>query len=457
MQGSRSTYWAGTAVPIETALGFFQLVGYAISKMLAVKIVPESIQHRVSVFLVLILACLELSMLLLAIIPLDYKILATFLAGLPAGLVWGFIVSYLEGRRTSDVMLVSLSISYIVSNSPIDAIGNALIGAGMQPIWVPAAIGALTAPIFLLCVWLLHQLPPPSNEDVAERLERTAMNHSQRLVFTQSWGLGLLAILGAQLMLVTYKEVRATAKLMIMTTPVNYGLDADSMAFLDLLVGLSVLIPISALVFVRSNAAATFASFCWMAAGSATLMVACIILSTYTDMNAKIYYALTGIGCMMGYVPFSSTLFERMLPYTGERGTITFPMALADAISYTAVVGVYVAQIYHLHIHNSVIPGSTDALLQAEKGILVYQVLGYFCAFVTVILYAAAVFYFFVMFPRFKRENASGQVVGVDGRGAGAGAGRQGGTPTIAIQAEKPGGGSGSAGRKADGQCRLES
>lgn len=47
------------------------------------------------------------------------------------------------------------------------------------------------------------------------------------------------------------------------------------------------------------------------------------------------------LGSYLGYVPFNSILFERMISYTGSQATVAFPMQVSDAVGYVGVMGIY--------------------------------------------------------------------------------------------------------------------
>ena len=60
-------------------------------------------------------------------LPGDWKVVAIFFNGLPLGLVWGLVVRYLEGRRSSELLLAGLSCSFIVSSGIVKDIGRAVM------------------------------------------------------------------------------------------------------------------------------------------------------------------------------------------------------------------------------------------------------------------------------------------------------------------------------------------
>ena len=131
------------ALPLKTLYLIAQVIGYATSKMLGVKLIAEAgpaVRARA------ILGCIavaELSLVLFAVLPAPYNALAMVLNGLPLGLVWGLVVGFIEGRRTTDVLGSILAASFIVASGMAKSVGLALLGQGVPEVWMPAAAGAL--------------------------------------------------------------------------------------------------------------------------------------------------------------------------------------------------------------------------------------------------------------------------------------------------------------------------
>jgi hypothetical protein len=84
--------WAGV-IDFKTALIISQLIGYAISKFAGVKIVseiPRTGPKRILYLIGMILVS-EAGLVLLAVLPQDFKVIGTMINALPLGLIWGFV------------------------------------------------------------------------------------------------------------------------------------------------------------------------------------------------------------------------------------------------------------------------------------------------------------------------------------------------------------------------------
>ena len=187
--------FAGTQIELKTALVVNQIIGYTFSKFLGIKVCSETDRrHRLRMLILLILSA-ESALVLFAVVPTEWKVAAIFLNGLPLGMVWGLVVRYLEGRRTSDMLLAGLACSFIVSSGAVKDVGRALmagdaIGAfgfgisnPLPPVsefWMPAATGLVFLGPFLIAVWLLDRVPEPTCGDIIARTEREPMNHTRR-------------------------------------------------------------------------------------------------------------------------------------------------------------------------------------------------------------------------------------------------------------------------------------
>ena len=103
------------------------------------------------------------ALLLFAVLPNNLKVAAIFLNGLPLGMVWGLVVRYLEGRRTSELLLAGLSCSFIIASGMVKDVGRWMMNVQqVDQFWMPFVTGVIFLPPFLLSVWLLLGLAWPS-------------------------------------------------------------------------------------------------------------------------------------------------------------------------------------------------------------------------------------------------------------------------------------------------------
>ena len=141
------------ALDYKIALVIAQVAGYALSKLIGIKVISElDPAKRASAIIVLILLSWA-ALVLFALIPVPWNVAAMFLNGLPLGMIWGLVFGFMEGRRTSEVLGAVVCASFIVSSGAVKSVGKLLMANWhVSPFWMPAAAGALFLPLLLLSV-----------------------------------------------------------------------------------------------------------------------------------------------------------------------------------------------------------------------------------------------------------------------------------------------------------------
>jgi hypothetical protein len=84
-----------------------QVAGYALSKFIGIGVIAGlGVQHRARLLMGVALFA-EIALLGFATTPYPWNILWMFMNGLPLGMAWGLVFSYLEGRRATDILGIS--------------------------------------------------------------------------------------------------------------------------------------------------------------------------------------------------------------------------------------------------------------------------------------------------------------------------------------------------------------
>ena len=151
------------ALDYKIALVLAQVLGYAVSKFIGIKVVSELPPARRPLAIVALIAGAWASLIAFALVPAPWNVGFLFLNGLPLGMIWGLVFGFMEGRRTSEVLGAVVCASFIVSSGAVKSVGKWLMTDFHVPVsWMPAATGSLFIPLLLFSVWLLAALPPPT-------------------------------------------------------------------------------------------------------------------------------------------------------------------------------------------------------------------------------------------------------------------------------------------------------
>jgi hypothetical protein len=319
-----------------------QVLGYTVSKVIGIKVVSEMTPaKRAVVLLGLILAALA-ALLGFALTPAPYNAFWLFCNGLPLGMVFGLVLGFLEGRRLTEFFIAGLCASFILADGVAKSVGATLLAWGVTEAWMPVTAGL----VFLLplCgfVWMLRAIPPPDARDVEARSERTPMTGRERMATIRRHGFALLAILLAYLLLTVLRSVRADFAPEIWED-LGFGGSPGVFTRSEIWVGLAVIAVNGAVVVLPDNRRAFFTSL-WTCAAGLFLALAAILTWRGGLLDPFHLMVMLGVGMYLPYVAVHTTLFERLIALTREKGNIGFLMYLADATGYLGYCGVMLAR-----------------------------------------------------------------------------------------------------------------
>jgi hypothetical protein len=328
-------------VGFKTILIASQTAGYTISKFLGIKVVSEIDPRRRAIGIFVLIAIAELALLLFAITPAPWSGVWLFVNGLPLGMVFGLVLGFLEGRRLTEALTAGLCASFIVSSGWVKTVGVFLLEvSGVPEPWMPALVGLAFLPFLFGFVWMLQQVPPPTDVDVALRTVRIRMSGAERVSFFRRNAFGLTALVTVFMLLTVIRSLRDDFAVEIWGA-ISDSRESTIFARSETLVMLGVVAINGAAVFVRSNRLAFLGSLGLMAA-SFVGAISTILARRAGYLSPFGYMALIGLFTYIAYVAFHTTVFERLIAATRERGNLGFLMTVADAAGYLAYVGVLV-------------------------------------------------------------------------------------------------------------------
>lgn len=323
---------------LKSAFVISQTIGYATSKFLGIKYISELPRGRRAVALVAIIGVAEFALLLFGVLPGAWKIAAIALNGLPLGMVWGLVFSFLEGRRTSDALGAILSASFIMASGVVKSVGASLLARGVPEFWMPFLTGLLFTPVICLMAWLLAQMPPPSDEEERLRTRREPMSAGERHAFLRAFLPGALLITFMAMVLTAYRDVRDNFAAEIW---VGLGYEGQPGIFGSTETGVAVvvLIVLGFMVVVRNDRRALQTQLALMTGGVALMGVATLAWDIGV-LGGVWWMVLAGIGLFTAYVPAGCFLFDRLIGATHFVGTAVFMIYVTDAFGYASSVGV---------------------------------------------------------------------------------------------------------------------
>lgn len=321
----------------KTVLVSAQVLGYTLSKFLGISVIGGMVpERRVKVLLLLIFIAL-LALLLFALTPSPWNVFWLFVNGLPLGIVFGLVLSFLEGRKATEALAAGLCASFILADGVAKSLGTGLLGAGISERWMPFVAGGLASVPLLLFALLLTRIPPPSPEDILQRKERIPMTGGQRRQLFLAWAGGLLMLMGTYLLLTVLRSVRADFAPELWKE-LGYGSQPSVFSSSEFLVMIGVVVASGLSVLVRDNKRAFFLSLGICLLGFA--LVGLALLGRGVWLSGFGFMVLIGLGLYLPYVAIHTTLFERLLAMAKQRGNVGYLLYLADSFGYLGYVGV---------------------------------------------------------------------------------------------------------------------
>jgi MFS family permease len=316
-----------------------QVIGYALSKFIGIKVISELKAHARAKGILIAVMIAGLSWLCFAIVPAPYNIIFLFTNGLPLGMVWGMVFAYLEGRRTTEVLGAALSVSFIFSAGLCRSVGAYLIRDwGVSEMWMPFTAACIFLLPLLIFLWMLSKVPAPSALDEQLRTKREPMDAIERKKFIQSFLPGIVLFVLAYMLLTAFRDFRDNFSAEVWKT-LGYGNSPEIFTTTEIPISIMVLLVMGSLMLIKSNKIALFVNHLIIMFG-----MLLIGLSTFAFerelISPSMWMILIGLGLYLGYVPFNSIFFDRLLAAFRYVGTVGFIMYVADSFGYLASVGV---------------------------------------------------------------------------------------------------------------------
>jgi hypothetical protein len=316
-----------------------QVLGYMLSKFIGIKVVSELGAHARAKGILLMVTVASISWLFFAIAPTPYNLIFLFFNGLPLGMVWGMVFGYLEGRKFTEVLGASLSVSFIFSAGFAKTVGGFLMRDwGVSEFWMPFVASCLFFGPLLLFLWMLDKIPPPTAVDEALRTKRSPMTGKERVKYTITFAPGLILLILTYMLLTAFRDFRDNFSAEIWQS-LGYGDKPGIFTFTESIVAITVLVVIGSLMVIKNNFRAMVINHIIVFIGMITVGVSTLAFEKEI-IGAPAWMILVGMGLYFGYIQFNSIFFDRLIATFRYVSTVGFLIYLADSFGYLGSVGV---------------------------------------------------------------------------------------------------------------------
>jgi len=316
-----------------------QVLGYGLSKFIGIKVISELKSHSRSAGILLMVSIAGISWLLFALVPAPYNIVFLFTNGLPLGMVWGMVFGYLEGRRMTEVLGAALSISFIFSSGLCRSAGGYIMRDWhVSETWMPLVACFVFVGPLLIFLWLIDKVPPPSLHDEELRTKRIPMNGAERKAFITTFLPGIILFVIAYMLLTIFRDFRDNYSAEVWKT-LGYANSPEIYTVTEVPVSFLVLIIMGSLMIIKNNKLALMINHLIIILGMILIGISTLLFEQQV-IQPTIWFILIGLGLYMGYVPFNSIFFDRLIAAFRYTSTVGFIMYVADSFGYLGSVSI---------------------------------------------------------------------------------------------------------------------
>ena len=321
----------------KVVVSIIQLVGYVCAKLLGIKFISELRPAMRLPFIIGSAALSELSLLAFATLPVPVNIFALFFNGLSLGCMWGVLFSFLEGRRTTDILASIMGVSMALSSGVAKSLGlYAMNTLHVSEMWMPALIGAAAFPLLCLTGWMLTRLPKPTEADIAARSERVTLDGRQRRQLFRAFMPVLTLLFMANLLLTVQRDIKEDFIVCIIDVQT---VPAWAFAYLD---GIATVV-LLAMFAIMARVGNHLRVLCTLLAVSTAGMGLLAFIGAYQTQLAlptTLWLFLQTLCIDIAYLSFQTIFFERFIACFKLRANVGFFIITIDFIGYLGTLGI---------------------------------------------------------------------------------------------------------------------
>ncbi len=324
------SFWG---VDYKILLIISQIIGYTLSKFVGIKLISEmQSKHRIWYLVGLILLA-EFFLLGFALTPAPYNIFFMFLNGLPLGMIWGIVFSFIEGRKSSELLGVVLCSSFVVSSGMVKSVGKFTMDVfGVTEFWMPFITGICFIPLLILFSYLLNKLPEPNIEDNVEKTKRIPLNRKERFTIFRAFSLPLISFISFYLMLTSLRDFRDNFSRELWDV-IGYADSSSIYTISEIPIAIFVFIILGITGSIVNNYKA-FKIYHYILFFGSIL----IGLSTYLFhlhiISPFLWMTVSGFGLYLCYIPFNGIFYDRMIATYQIKANVGFLVYISDAFGY---------------------------------------------------------------------------------------------------------------------------
>jgi hypothetical protein len=164
------------------------------------------------------------------------------------------------------------------------------------------------------------------------------MNRNERKKFLFSFLPGIILFVLSYMLLTAFRDFRDNFSAELWES-LGYTGNPAIFTQTEIPISLAVLVVMGSIMLVKNNHTALIINHLIILSGFLLVGVSTFLFQ-FHNLDPFTWMVLLGLGLYLGYVPFNSIFFDRLLAAFKYVGTVGFIMYVSDAFGYAASVGV---------------------------------------------------------------------------------------------------------------------
>eukprot|EP00730_Choanoeca_flexa_P003876 TRINITY_DN11531_c1_g1_i4.p1 TRINITY_DN11531_c1_g1~~TRINITY_DN11531_c1_g1_i4.p1 ORF type:complete len:461 (+),score=57.19 TRINITY_DN11531_c1_g1_i4:16-1398(+) len=374
---------------VKLYISLASVIGMALAKYHAIRVI--SVLKRESRLYLLLVAYVAAA--ILTTLPIVTRtpwmiVTGVFLGAFPSSWLYGAFLTYIEGRRSAELLNACLNGVVVFGSATARAVGTAFFDL-TSPSWMPLMVVCAALPIYVAGVIVMDAMPEPSQADQAARSARKPMPPAERTAFLKRYWFGLTLTILGYVVLLGYRSFRDFFAVDIYSELLGRTPESQDYLIADWPGGILACFAILSLAWQSSNKLAVL--MCQIMTCVGALLISLATIAYTTGAMAPTLYSVAcgelrslihrpqGCGLFLAVAPFSGSLYDRLVAATGTEGTCVFLVFMADGLAY---VGTVAMLLYKL---------STDG---NQSALGVFTTFSYATGILSTVCTVFAVFYF---------------------------------------------------------------
>lgn len=332
----------GKPFNLQASFSLVFILGFGLGKLPAVSVMtsPFFFKHRLGCCLALFVCTMLCVGGGVWLFPPRVAVLFVFTSCFFQSWVYGGLLTYIEGRRSTERLLAVLSGFYIFAGNLSRGTSSLVLQFGVAPRAMPLIVGATACVVSCLLLAYTDGQPGPTDADIASRSKRTQMTAEERWGFCKRWSTLLVFSIIAYATMATLRSFRDFYTQQIFSAAL--GVSSDEVpSWLYFVVDVPGAV-LSSLALVWMNTVEdhqiAICRLFQIQLVSISFALGSTLLFLGNVIGGVVWQISLGVGIYLAYALMQTPVFERVFAVTKTQGTCAFLVFLSDGCGYFSTV-----------------------------------------------------------------------------------------------------------------------